>query len=294
MKTDNLPSFVVAASLGLIVLSSRASGGHFSYSQVDMVGYAYAGEVFPNGWFQTNLVVVQANTLTNLGASGRSGYSTNELLLQLGSNSIAGKQVFEFVSGGRGSSAPRGGLIARDVTFRVEGRALEVKGGAWPFLLNMQTAPELDFSLYKHGEIRVALCEWNDNQTACTNVVSAVVTNWGLSSMANNLILKLGQQYRLTCLLAAAAPRNPGSGLFVGTNHFSLEPSVMVSIAMSEGQTRLCVKGWPGRRYALERSSDLSAWQPLMTNSAPSGAFEYVDETAANAPSRFYRAVEQP
>ena len=40
-------------------------------------------------------------------------------------------------------------------------------------------------------------------------------------------------------------------------------------------------------------SSNLLAWVPIFTNPPVTGTLQFVDTTAANAPSRFYRVVEE-
>jgi hypothetical protein len=40
-------------------------------------------------------------------------------------------------------------------------------------------------------------------------------------------------------------------------------------------------------------SGDLSNWQPMLTNTPASGVVPFLDRTATNFPSRFYRAVQQ-
>jgi hypothetical protein len=152
--------------------------------------------------------------------------------------------------------------------------------------------------IYSHAEAQFSLCEWSDDQISCSNLLSASVAITNVAAprgITNDLTLRIGGTYRLTCVLSAGTGTSGEiPTLNQGINSFSLEPGVMLVIDPSQGQMRLCVKGWPGHRYALERSNDLTAWQPLMTNSAPSGSFEYVDETVASASSRFYRAVERP
>jgi hypothetical protein len=297
MKTLYLRSFAPTVAFGLMLLATSASGWEFSYLHMDVVGYAHAGAVWPNGFFQTNLVPVPPNTLTNLGARGRGATSTNELLLELGPNSIAGQQWFDLESGCRACFLARGGVFVRELTFRLLPASGESEDALVSLRLTMQSFPT-NSGIYSHAEVQFSLCEWADDQATCSNLVSAVVTitnTAGPRGFTNDLTLRIGRTFRLTCLLTAGTGINGEIPTFnQGINSFSLQPGVLLAIAMSQSQPRLCVKGWPGRSYALERSSDLSAWQPLMTNSAPTGAFEYVDETAANAPSRFYRAVERP
>ncbi|HZR19456.1 MAG TPA: S8 family serine peptidase, partial [Verrucomicrobiae bacterium] len=51
----------------------------------------------------------------------------------------------------------------------------------------------------------------------------------------------------------------------------------------------------PGRRCAIESSSDLYHWSPLLTNiTTTAGVFEFTDLALPNSAPRFYRAVDVP
>jgi hypothetical protein len=263
---------------------------------VDAVGYGYFGFVWPNGWFQTNLVVIPSDVVTNLSMGSYWGFSTNELRFEPRSNSLAAVHAFDLAGGGRGGRGDaRGGLLLRNITFTLVPDLAELGGTPVPLRLTVRSVPPYPGS-YAFAHVQTSVCEWNSDPSNCSNVVVAMVTSTnGANSgeLTNYFNLRIGRTYRLTALLTAGAGEGPHNALYSGTNFFSFESALAIAIDQSEGKSRLCVKGWPGRRYALERSSDLSAWQPLVTNSSPTGAFEYVDETAANAPSRFYRAVER-
>jgi len=62
------------------------------------------------------------------------------------------------------------------------------------------------------------------------------------------------------------------------------------------------VDGLPGKDYILQASTNLKNWTALQTNIAvpdpsvvlPTNLTFFVDLTAANLPSRFYRVLQQP
>src|SRR5439155_13906250 len=62
------------------------------------------------------------------------------------------------------------------------------------------------------------------------------------------------------------------------------------------------VNGLPGKDYILQASTNLKNWTALKTNfavpdpnvSLPTNLTFFVDVTAANFPSRFYRVLQQP
>jgi hypothetical protein len=54
----------------------------------------------------------------------------------------------------------------------------------------------------------------------------------------------------------------------------------------------LRLSGPAGKRFILQRSSDLLSWTSVLTNAAPTGIIELND--AGLAPSRFYRAAYLP
>ena len=48
---------------------------------------------------------------------------------------------------------------------------------------------------------------------------------------------------------------------------------------------------WRGQSVLLEASANLLDWQPLLTNSAPNGAFDFTDADSAKFNQRFYRGL---
>lgn len=301
MKTFRLHSMVAmsVASLSLVVFPSSA--WHLSYSQVDAAGYAYFGHTWPDGLFETNLVAIPANTTTNLNMSFFfvGGHSSNEFRFELRSNSLAAHHAFDLDTGGWGFGVGRGGLLLRGIVFTLVPDLTDPANGAVPLRLTLRSTPALN-RFHASAEVRTSICEWNNDRPGCSNVMEAAVTSSDLAgpgSLTNHFTLELGRSYKLTCLLAAGAGGYAGSeipGWHNGTNSFTLEPIPSVNISVDNTQARLCIQGWPGRRYAVERSGDLSTWTPITTNSAPAGTFEYLDEDTPGATSRFYRAVEQP
>jgi hypothetical protein len=61
---------------------------------------------------------------------------------------------------------------------------------------------------------------------------------------------------------------------------------------LTNGQFQFRLAGTSGERYVLQASTNLSAWTPLLTNSAT--LYDFTDTTAPNCPWRCYRAVLVP
>jgi hypothetical protein len=61
---------------------------------------------------------------------------------------------------------------------------------------------------------------------------------------------------------------------------------------LTNGQFRFRLAGTSGERYVIHASTNLSAWTPLLTNSAT--LYDFTDTAAPNYPWRFYRAVLAP
>jgi hypothetical protein len=59
---------------------------------------------------------------------------------------------------------------------------------------------------------------------------------------------------------------------------------------LENGDFRIQFRGTPDRRYVLERSSNLSSWSALSTNTAVGGVVEYLDPALIHG-RWFYRAV---
>jgi len=60
---------------------------------------------------------------------------------------------------------------------------------------------------------------------------------------------------------------------------------------MTDGAVRLVLTGVPLENTVVEASTDMVTWEPIFTNSVPSGQIEITDADAANYPARYYRAV---
>jgi len=60
------------------------------------------------------------------------------------------------------------------------------------------------------------------------------------------------------------------------------------------GRPWFTLEGPAGGSVVLERSADLSAWQPFLTNTAWSGRWDYTNDLPAQEGMRFFRAVWRP
>jgi len=70
------------------------------------------------------------------------------------------------------------------------------------------------------------------------------------------------------------------------------EPLLMRERMLTNGQFQFRLTGTSGQSYILQGSTNLSTWIPLLTNTAT--FYDFTDSTAANYPSRCYRAVVEP
>jgi hypothetical protein len=72
-------------------------------------------------------------------------------------------------------------------------------------------------------------------------------------------------------------------------------PTLLAVAHLTNGQFLLRLNGEPGRSYAIDASTNLSQWNGLITNSTgATGTLDYLDSTATNHPSRFYRGRVAP
>lgn len=96
-------------------------------------------------------------------------------------------------------------------------------------------------------------------------------------------------------------PAAPGDNFMLFDNYRVTVESgeampVLVKILerLDNGGVLLRVIGEPGVQYVLEASPDLNTWDPIKTNttSVDDGSFDFLDESAAGEPRRFYRVRE--
>lgn len=69
-------------------------------------------------------------------------------------------------------------------------------------------------------------------------------------------------------------------------------PVCNAAVALPEGRVRFSGRGVPGR-YAIETSTNLTAWE-LLTNIPSTDGFFQWEEAVSSAPQRFYRARWSP
>lgn len=100
--------------------------------------------------------------------------------------------------------------------------------------------------------------------------ISAVWTLWDASAPGDNFLVF--DDYTLT---ATTRPVAPATLEFRG---------------VFNGDSILRLHGPDGKWFAIETSTDATAWQPLKTNLVVKGSFDYVHTGAASDPRRFYRA----
>jgi len=93
----------------------------------------------------------------------------------------------------------------------------------------------------------------------------------------------------------------PGDNYMLFDNYRITAESPQVSPAQvallgrtGEGWALLQVSGAEGTRWSVDTTTNLINWLPLKTNPIAGGYFDYVDQTAAGKPLRFYRARNVP
>jgi hypothetical protein len=61
---------------------------------------------------------------------------------------------------------------------------------------------------------------------------------------------------------------------------------------LSDGEIRFRIESQPGAELVIESSTDLSAWNTIITVTNVSGVIEFKDATPRGLTSRFYRAKQ--
>jgi hypothetical protein len=68
----------------------------------------------------------------------------------------------------------------------------------------------------------------------------------------------------------------------------------LTGLSMSNGEARFALNGEPGRTYVIQASTNLIDWRAISTQTIPvGGSAIIVDQTAAEKPHCFYRALPQ-
>jgi hypothetical protein len=96
-------------------------------------------------------------------------------------------------------------------------------------------------------------------------------------------------------------PEFPGDNFMVFDNYQVTAENLIVPPAQvqllsrtAEGWALLRVNGENDTQWAVDASTNLLQWTALKTNPVAGGFFDYVDQTAAGQPRRFYRARHVP
>jgi hypothetical protein len=78
-------------------------------------------------------------------------------------------------------------------------------------------------------------------------------------------------------------------------NYSLVTTTVLKSLGKTaQGAERLQVNGRTNLHFTIQSSSNLVNWISLVTTTAPTGQFEYIDAASINSPRRFYRAILLP
>ncbi|PYJ07230.1 MAG: hypothetical protein DME25_04365 [Verrucomicrobia bacterium] len=127
-------------------------------------------------------------------------------------------------------------------------------------------------------------------------VIYAVTTAFS-SSLDQNEIVKVvddGSSTGVATVLAMAGVNECFRGISFGPT--VLPPHIDAITPLPSGNYRLTVSGSSNVLYTVEASSGLApaSWTALITNSSPTGTFDYDDLTASSSARRFYRARYSP
>jgi hypothetical protein len=90
-------------------------------------------------------------------------------------------------------------------------------------------------------------------------------------------------------------------GTIPKTQLYPRAPAILSVLGGPKGGLQIQVNGLPGKDYILQASSNLKNWTALRTNvavpnpkvSLPTNLTFFVDFTATNFSSRFYRVLQQ-
>lgn len=138
------------------------------------------------------------------------------------------------------------------------------------------------------------------------NVVSDVsLPNTATSSLFPAGTFQSGQSYQVqlqfrhfttvdnTTFLGATGSARFESKTFINlstTGGTVTPPSLAIVRTSSPGGLQLLFMGQAGLRYAIDASTNLHSWLPLVTNTVVGGQFSFSDSVSSNVPVRFYRA----
>jgi hypothetical protein len=149
---------------------------------------------------------------------------------------------------------------------------------------------------------------WVDGQLLVDEWVDQSATEWSGSILlqASRLYPITMQYYQNTGLssahLAWSSP-SIAKSIVPQSQLYPQSPARLSLIGVpAGGGVQLRVNGLPGKDYILKASTDLKNWTALQTNlavpdpnvSLPTNLTFFVDLTATNFPSRFYRVLQQP
>jgi len=138
------------------------------------------------------------------------------------------------------------------------------------------------------------------------NLVSAVALPYtATNSVFPAGTFKSGQSYTVqiqfrhfTTVDTTTYPGAAGSARFASKNFINLSttggttspPSLAIVSTNSHAGFQLLLTGQAGLLYAIDASTNLQSWVPLVTNSVAGGQFSFTDTVSSSFPVRFYRA----
>lgn len=290
--TNTLNYQFAPSSVNLITVDTAGSGtvnpgtGYYaSGAAVSFTATADAGWEF-TGW--TGAVVSSANPVT-LTPAVDSAITANFQRRQMTDDFELGtfNPANDYVFNSPGSSAPwvvqtndvfqgqyaaRSGVVGQSQQSILTLRASSA-GGVGTFMYRVSSEAGWDFlEFYVNGVLEG---EWS-------GVVSWVEHQFNVPAGNNVFEWRYAKDFNIGTEDDAAFLDN----LALPTSAQSL-----TFVANSVKGGKLELRGQPNAVYRIEASSDLTHWEPISTNSTPSGVIQILDPQAQSMSARFYRAI---
>jgi len=167
-------------------------------------------------------------------------------------------------------------------------------------LMRYRTAPGITNSTH--------LWTWESNQIAFQCQAGGYVTNPSPANIIASMtftkageVLQTGdEQVRINLYLVNGIPPTDNKEVEFVIKSFqfvplgSPQPAMLASVGKSTGGFQFVVNGEFDRRYQVQATTDLVAWQPLDTILATNPNFSVQDTNAPGFDQRFYRTVTAP
>ena len=214
-----------------------------------------------------------------------------------GGNSVTTDLTLAQNAGGTGAPGPCGFAVSPDgnTIYVADGRGWSATVANTTGGIQKWTNGVLDKVLNADPINNVGTMYLTADFSANPVVIYAVTTAFN-STMDQNKVVKVvddGSDAGVATVLATSGPNECYRGIAFGP---VVPPHIDAVTPLPAGNYRVTVSGWSNIAYTVEASSGLApaSWTPLVTNSSPTGTFNYDDLTAGGSAHRFYRARYTP